>query len=413
MASVPPEVPEMSEEDLKTIFETVISKSPDAIITANMDGVIVFSNPAADRMYGYPTLRGKNLDILVPEHMRDDLHIKMEEYRVAGRHELSGRVFETVSLRSDGTEFPVEMTINPAETPTGRYITSIIRDISQRRKMEEEVRSSEEQFRDLLENATDMIQAVNPEGKFVYVNRAWKETLGYTDRDLEELTLFDVIHPDKLQECRELFRRVMSGENIPTVETAFITRDREKVFVEGNVNVRMRNGKVEYSRAIFRDVTEKIKFQRELERLAAIVESSGDGIISYDLEGNIMDWNRGAEVIYGYSADEVKGKNISILMDEEELERLRGLIPEVKSGDSVSNFEARRIRKDGEEIWVSISLSPLRDFNGEIIGISTIARDITEMKRTQQALEASEEKYRKIVEKFIQNALALISEINR
>lgn len=70
MASVPPEVPEMSEEDLKTIFETVISKSPDAIITANMDGVIVFSNPAADRMYGYPTLRGKNLDILVPEHMR-------------------------------------------------------------------------------------------------------------------------------------------------------------------------------------------------------------------------------------------------------------------------------------------------------------------------------------------------------
>jgi len=413
MASVPPEVPEMSEDDLKTIFETVISKSPDGIITVNMDGVIVFSNPAADRMYGYPSLRGKNLDILVPEHMREDLHIKMEEYRLAGRHELTGRVFETVSLRADGTEFPVEMTINPAETPAGRYITSIIRDISQRRKMEEELKSREEQFRDLLENATDMIQAVNPQGKFVYVNRAWEETLGYTDRDLEELTLFDVIHPDKLDECRELFRRVMSGEKIPTVETAFITSDGEKVFVEGNVNVRMRNGEVEYSRAIFRDVTEKIKFQRELERLAAIVESSGDAIVSYDLDGNIMDWNRGAEVIYGYSADEVEGKNISILMDEEELDRLQDMISEVKSGGSVSNFEAKRIRKDGEEIWVSISLSPLRDFNGEIIGISTIARDITEMKRTQQALEASEEKYRKIVEKFIQNALALISEINR
>ncbi|HOQ19068.1 MAG TPA: PAS domain S-box protein [Methanothermobacter thermautotrophicus] len=413
MAPVPLAVPDLSEDDLKSIFETVISKSPDGIITVNMDGVIVFSNPAADRMYGYPSLKGKNVDDLVPEPMREDLHIKMEEYRVAGRHELSGRVLETVSLRADGTEFPVEMTINPAETPAGRYITSIIRDISSRKEMEEELKSREEQFRDLFENATDMIQAVDPEGRFVYVNRAWQETLGYTDRDLEELTLFDVIHPDKLDECRELFRRVMSGEKIPTVETAFITSDGEKIFVEGNVNVRMKKGEVEYSRAIFRDVTERMKFQRELERLAAIVESSGDAIVSYDLEGNIMDWNRGAEMVYGYSAEEVKGKNISILMSEEEFEKLRGLISEVKSGGLVSNFEAKRRRKDGEEIWVSISLSPIRDFNGEIIGVSTIARDITEMKRTREALEASEEKYRKIVEKFIQNALALISEINR
>ncbi|MGB4612558.1 MAG: PAS domain S-box protein, partial [Methanothermobacter thermautotrophicus] len=138
MAPVPLAVPDLSEDDLKSILETVISKSPDGIITVNMDGVIVFSNPAADRMYGYPSLKGKNLDELVPELMREDLHIKMEEYRAEGRHELSGRVLETVSLRADGTEFPVEMTINPAETPAGRYITSIIRDISSRKEMEEE-----------------------------------------------------------------------------------------------------------------------------------------------------------------------------------------------------------------------------------------------------------------------------------
>lgn len=279
--------------------------------------------------------------------------------------------------------------------------------------MEDEVHRREEQFRDLFENANDMIQAVDPDGRFVYVNRAWMETLGYTEDEIENLTIFDVIHPDKLDECHEIFRRVMSGESIPLVETAFITKDGEKIFVEGNVNVRMRDGEVEYSRAIFRDVTERVRFQRELERLASIVESSGDAIVSYDLDGTIIDWNRGAERIYGYSADEVRGESVSILMDEEEFERLKGLISRVRSGELVSNFEARRLRKDGEEIWVSISLSPLRDVNGEVIGVSTIARDITEIKRTQEALRASEEKYRKIVEKFIQNALALISEINR
>ncbi|WP_370005857.1 PAS domain S-box protein [Methanothermobacter sp. KEPCO 2] len=413
MSGVSPESPLLSDEDLKSVFETVIHNSPDGVITVDSEGIIVFSNPAADRMFGYTSLEGKRVDLLVPESLRDDLQAKMREYRMEGEHELAGRVFETTSLRSDGTEFPVEMSLNPARTSGDLFLTSIIRDISERRRMEDEVHRREEQFRDLFENANDMIQAVDTEGRFVYVNRAWMETLGYTEDDIENLTIFDVIHPDKLDECREIFSRVMSGESIPLVETAFITKDGEKIFVEGNVNVRMRDGEVEYSRAIFRDVTERLKFQRELERLASIVESSGDAIVSYDLDGNIIDWNRGAERIYGYSADEIRGQNVSILMDEEEFERLRGIISEVRSGKLVSNFEARRFRKDGEEIWLSISLSPLKDVNGEIIGVSTIARDITEMKRTQEALRASEEKYRKIVEKFIQNALALISEINR
>ncbi|MGB9837808.1 PAS domain S-box protein [Methanothermobacter sp.] len=413
MSGVSHEIHLMSDEDLKSVFETVIHNSLDGVITVDSEGIIVFSNPAADRMFGYTSLEGKRVDLLVPESLRDDLNAKMREYRMEGKHELAGRLFETTSLRSDGTEFPVEMSLNPARTSGGLFLTSIIRDISERRKMEAEIHRREEQFRDLFENANDMIQAVDPEGRFVYVNRAWMETLGYTEDELENLTLFDVIHPDKLDECHEIFRRVMSGESISLVETAFITKDGEKIFVEGNVNVRMRNGEVEYSRAIFRDVTERMKFQRELERLASIVESSRDAIVSYDLDGTIIDWNRGAERIYGYSAEEARGQNVSMLMDEEEFERLRNFISEVRSGKLVSNFEARRLRKDGEEIWVSISLSPLRDVNGEIIGVSTIARDITEIKRTQEALRASEEKYRKIVEKFIQNALALISEINR
>lgn len=83
--------------------------SPDGIITVNEDGVIIFSNPSADRMLGYETLMGKKIDVIVPEGLRDDLHQKMRDYRARGEHELAGKVFETVSLRADGTEFPVEI----------------------------------------------------------------------------------------------------------------------------------------------------------------------------------------------------------------------------------------------------------------------------------------------------------------
>jgi PAS domain S-box-containing protein len=120
-------------------------------------------------------------------------------------------------------------------------------------------------------------------------------------------------------------------------------------------------------------------------KLAAIVESSGDAILSKTLEGLITSWNPGAEKIYGYTASEVTGRHISILAPAERREEMQQILEQIKRGEQVDHSDTMRVRKDGRRIAVSLTVSPIKDADGRIIGASTIARDITERKRKEQA----------------------------
>ncbi|MBP1927552.1 PAS domain S-box-containing protein [Methanolinea mesophila] len=119
-----------------------------------------------------------------------------------------------------------------------------------------ELEESEERFHDLLENASDLIQSVSPEGKFLFTNRAWRERLGYDESEIAGLTLFDILDPTCVDKCRILFSEVMEGHELGHVDAVFRTRNGEKVFVEGNVNARIHQGKPVYTRGIFREVRE-------------------------------------------------------------------------------------------------------------------------------------------------------------
>ena len=130
--------------------------------------------------------------------------------------------------------------------------------------------------------------------------------------------------------------------------------------------------------------------------LANVVESSDDAIISKSLDGIITTWNKGAELIYGYSAEEVIGKNISILAPPQLKNEITQLIIKIKDGKRVSHYDTIRIRKDGKHVDVSITMSPIFDNSRNLIGISTIARDITKEKKSELALKESEEKYREL-----------------
>ncbi|RJS48113.1 MAG: hypothetical protein CIT03_09975 [Methanobacterium sp.] len=319
-----------------------------------------------------------------------------------------GRVyFQRNYFTKDGKTIPVEINSHIINLKNKKAALSVARDISDRQE-------SEERLKDFFDNATDLIQMVNSDGTFLYVNEAWKDVLGYRDDEIQNLNIFDVIHPEHLEQCRDTFEKVFNGHKIDEIETGFKTKNGQEVVLEGNINPKIDdNGKVVYTRAIFRDVTERKHYEMEIQRLASIVESSGDAIVGYEMDGTIFNWNPGAEKIYGYSYDEIIGKNVSLLMKKEKWEENLKNIEKIKEGGVVSHFETTRFRKDGSTFDASISLSPIKNSQGEIIGISTIARDITGSKKAQKALKDSEEKYRRIVEKFIQNALALIGEINK
>ncbi|MDF0551890.1 adenylate/guanylate cyclase domain-containing protein [Kamptonema sp. UHCC 0994] len=133
-----------------------------------------------------------------------------------------------------------------------------------RKQAEEALRESEEKMRDLFENATDLIQSVAAEGHFLYVNRAWLETLGYKEGDITQMTVYDIIHPDCKEHCMGMFERVMSGEKIEQVQAEFVTKDGKKISVEGSANCKFVDGKPIATRAIFRDITERLKTEEAL-----------------------------------------------------------------------------------------------------------------------------------------------------
>jgi two-component system cell cycle sensor histidine kinase/response regulator CckA len=138
--------------------------------------------------------------------------------------------------------------------------------------------------------------------------------------------------------------------------------------------------------------------ERRHARLAAIVESSDDAIIGKTLDGTITSWNRGAELLYGYTADEVVGRSISILVPSDSLNEVGAILQRIRNGETIQHFEAVRVHKGGERVVVSLTISPTRDSNGTMDGASTIARDMTAHRKAQAALEESERRYRLLFE---------------
>lgn len=153
---------------------------------------------------------------------------------------------------------------------------------------------------------------------------------------------------------------------------------------------------------------DRAEAHEELCRLGSIVENSDDAIIATDLDGLIVSWNEGAERIYGYSAEEVIGRSFSLLVPPDRQDEVQEVLDKVRRGERIGHFETVRVRKDGELIFVSRSVSPIRNVQGEITGISGIARDITARKRAEQALQQSQETIRGLLNAPTDMALMMI-----
>jgi len=148
----------------------------------------------------------------------------------------------------------------------------------------------------------------------------------------------------------------------------------------------------------FRDITEQARAEEMQSKLAAIVESSDDAIIGKTLDGTITSWNRGAEVIFGYRADEVMGRPISMLVPSDHIDELPAIFDALKHGKRVSHFETVRVRKDGRQVDVSLTVSPIRNASGDLVGAATIDRDITERKRAEVALQGEKTLFRTLMD---------------
>lgn len=267
-------------------------------------------------------------------------------------------------------------------------------DITERILAEEALRKSEEKYRDLFENANDLIQSVGSDGSFQYVNRAWMKTMGYGPEEVSSLTIFDVIHPE-CSECSSEFRSVVFGEKEGRIETRFLTKDRREIIVEGNINTVFEGGKQLGTRGIFRDITERKKAEEvlaaERERLAVTLRSIGDGVITTDMDGRITLMNKMAEQFTGWLQEEAAGRLITDvfrIINEETRDCSDNPVEKVLREGSITELTGNTmlISRSGIERLISDSVAPIMDSHSRIIGTVLVFRDITERRKMQERL---------------------------
>ncbi len=281
---IPPKLATNAYEALLSpiFFEAV----PDALVAVNSEGVIVQANSQTERMFGYTQgeLLGQSVEMLVPVGQRGLHHRNRERFSQRPERRAMGAQLDLRGRRKDGSELPVEISLSPVPTAAGMLVLSAIRDISERKRIEEQLQL------------------------------AHRELAASKDRQLLE------------------------SQN----------------------------------------------------RLALIMDSSRDAIIGKTLDGTITHWNKGAEHIYGYTAEEAIGQPISILAPKDRPDEIPGILRKLQSGEQIEYFETVRVRKDGQRLNISISVSPIRDAKGEIVGASATARDVTHQKRAEEMLRQAQ-----------------------
>jgi two-component system sensor histidine kinase/response regulator len=249
-----------AEEELqRTHF--AIDSAPEGIAWLDKNFHYIYVNEGMCRMLGYTrdellSIEPSKLDLMFPQVPPSKLWAEMRG--------IKSQVREALFRRKDNTTFPVELAIDHVVFKNEEYIFAIMRDITERKQAEEKLRESEERYRDLFDNASDLIQSVDEKGKFVYVNKKWKEVLGYSDEEIKKLNLTDILRKDQIPHCMELFKKVMRGETLDNVEVVFVTKEGREIFASGFVNPWMKDGKFVATRAIFSDVTGRKRAEQAL-----------------------------------------------------------------------------------------------------------------------------------------------------
>jgi two-component system sensor histidine kinase VicK len=244
----------------------------------------------------------------------------------------------------------------------------------------------------LVASSADAIIGNDRQGVITTWNPAAERLFGYVAEEVVGRNMSFLMPTDRVDEIETVLGRVLEGAGAQHYDTRRCHKDGSSIDVAVTVSpIRDLHGTIVGTSTIQRDITERRRTDTVVAEMAAIVDSSNDAIIGKDLKGVITTWNRGAEHVYGYAAEEVIGKSVSLLLPSDRPDEVRQMIAEMlANGARTDHFETHRIRKDGRVIDVSLTVSPIRDSDGKIVGASSVGRDVTEHNAMVASLTASE-----------------------
>jgi PAS domain S-box-containing protein len=393
-------VSENALRDSENRYRIVAETAADAILTIDEDSTIHFVNSSVEDVFGYSPeeIVGKNLSILMPDYMRRLHEAGLRRYVETEQRHLNWEATELPGLHKSGREVPLEVSFGEYKKDGRHFFTGFARDISDRKRSEEALRRSEEEFRGLANSMPQLVWMANADGWIFWYNERWYEYTGSTPEQMEGWGWQSVHDPAVLPSVLKRWRAsIATGQ---AFEMTFPLRGRDGVFrpfLTRVTPIRDYGGNVTRWFGTNTDISSEIRVQERLQhalvgsqRLAAIVASSDDAIISKDLNGIVTSWNTAAERILGFSEDEMIGRSILTIIPPEFHSDEPRILATIARGERIEHFETVRLTKSGTRLNVSLTISPVRDEHGKIVGAAKILRDITEQKKIADTLQRSE-----------------------
>src|SRR6266542_4285974 len=395
MESTPGTLQELAQAEER--MRSVVNHVVDGIISIDDHGTITTFNPAAERIFGYAAAEvvSRNVSILMPEpyHGQHDGYIA--NYLRTGQAKIIGIGREVVGQRKDGSTFPMELAISVFQLGESRHFTGIVRDITERKRTEAELRQAEERMRSVVDHVIDGIITIDEHGKVQSFNLAAERLFGYKRREVIG------------QNVKMLMPEPYHGQHDAYLSNYLTTGHAKIIGIGREVLGRCKDGSTfpmelavsefhleqrRFFTGIVRDITgwkqadETVRASEA--RLRLLFESTKDyAIIMLDPDGRVVAWSVGAERIKGFTADEIIGQHVSRFYTPEAIEA-GWPQRELDQADRDGRFEDEgwRVRKDGSRFWANVIITALRNNDGKLRGFSKVTRDITERQRLEQEL---------------------------
>ena len=400
-----------SDAMLRDFFET----STIALHWVGPDGIILWANQAELDLLGY------SREQYIGRHIAD-FHADPAVISDIGLRLMRGETLQEYGARLRCKDGSIRHVIinSSALFEDGKFVHTrcFTRDITRRKHAEDQVRDNERRFREMIDALPAAIYTTDAEGRLTHFNPAaaalsgrvpelgtdrwcvtWKLSPDGTQLPHDECPMAVALKENRAVDDTEIIAERPDGERVWLIPYPRPLHDAEGR-ISGGVNMLV-------------DITERKKAEQATGLLAAIVDSSDDAIISKTLDGVITSWNRAAERIFGYSAREAIGQHITLIIPPDRRGEETEILERLKRGERIDHYETMRAGKDGTLVDISLTISPVKDAAGRIVGASKVARNITRQKENERALRESEERFRLLSCHLEEQVLARTEELER
>jgi len=378
-------------EERIRILSSAVEQSIDGIAIGNDDG-FTYVNKTYAAMHGYSPeeMIGMNVADVYDPKLPNQLHDIFKQLSLRGSFQ-----GESARRRKDGTTFLAFQSTTAIRFPGSkvRWAVTICEDITEQKRAEEKIRT----LSSAVEQSIDGIAIGNDEEGFTYVNNAYASMHGYSPEELIGMSVTNVYHPEYREKAPDMFEQVRTQGSFQG-EVRHIRKDGTPFMAFQSITgLKFSGGKVQGGVSICKDVTEEKWAKERIRTLSSAVEQSIDGIAIGNEDDGLTYVNKAFAAMHGYSSEEMIGLSAHDFLKEESLLSLKGIADDLaKHGSHICDMT--HIRKDGTAFPAFESFTLLKDDDGKVIGPLSVCRDITQIKRAEEMLEESEERYRVLFE---------------